>query len=298
MNKWKLSAPMQLALVFLLFGTLWIIFSDLLSVYIAHNNLFFLSRVQTYKGVLFMVVAAALIFIVSRKILAHQKLLQDQLNSERNRYKNELALEVLNAQEVERKKIGEELHDNVNQLLGVVKLYIEHAQVNPAAQHEMLKKSAEYIRQVITEIRELSKSLISPTLKEVGLMESINELTNSILKLRNMQIEVHKNNLAEDTLTDMQKVMVYRITQEQLNNILKHSRAEHVNISFRVTDRHIHLTIEDDGIGFDLKKVKPGLGLKNIKHRLELYNGQMDVISSPNHGCRLEAMFELNPRKH
>lgn len=297
MNRWKLSAPLQLALVFLLFGTLWIVLSDLLSVYIAHNNLFFLSRVQMYKGVLFMVVAAALIFVVARKLLSHQKSLQDELNSERNRYKNELALEVLSAQELERKKIGEELHDNINQMLGVVKLYIEHAQVNPAAQHEMLKKSAEYIRQVISEIRELSKSLISPTLKEAGLMESIMELTNSIRSLRNMRIEVDKNNFSEDALTDMQKVMVYRITQEQLNNILKHSRAEHVNISINVANQQVHLAIEDDGIGFDPKKVKSGLGLKNIKHRLELYNGQMNVFSSPDNGCRLEATFELGARK-
>ena len=99
--------------------------------------------------------------------------MQQELSEERISYKNELAQEVFNAQERERKKIGEELHDNINQLLGVVKLYIEHAQVNPAAQDEMLKKSAEYIKQVINEIRGLSKSLISPTLNDLGLMESI-----------------------------------------------------------------------------------------------------------------------------
>jgi signal transduction histidine kinase len=297
MNKWKLSAPMKLALVFLLFGTLWIILSDLLSIYLARNNVDFLSRAQTYKGVLFVFISAILIYTVSNKLLRQQRKLQEQLNDERIRYKNELALEVFNAQERERKKIGEELHDNINQLLGVVKLYIEHAQVNPAAQDEMLKKSSEYLKQVINEIRGLSKSLVSPTLNDLGLIESIKELTESILKIRNMEIEIHKDNFSEEVLTDIQKLMVYRITQEQLNNILKHSRAEHVDIGIAHSGDQVHLTIEDDGVGFDPKETWTGLGLKNIRHRLELFNGRMKVISSPDQGCKLEASFDVtNPQ--
>ncbi len=293
MVKVRLSPPMQLALVFLLFGILWIVLSDLLSMSIAHNNLSFLSRVQTYKGVLFMFIGAIFIYIVSRRIILRQQELQQELNDERIRYKNELGLEVFNAQERERKKIGEELHDNINQLLGVVKLYIEHAQVNPAAQEEMLKKSAEYLKEVINEIRGLSKTLVSPMLKDLGLMESINELIDSILKIRNIHIEIHKDGFSEEALSDIQKLMVYRITQEQLNNILKHSEAEHVDIAFSRKGTEIHLTIQDDGVGFDSKNVKSGLGLKNIRHRLELFNGKMKIISIPEHGCKLEAMFEV-----
>src|SRR5688500_13778423 len=260
MIKYRFTPPMQLALVFLLFGVVWIILSDLLSMNIAQNNLNFLSRVQTYKGVLFMFLGAIFIYIFSRKIFLRQEGLQQQLNEERNRYKNELALEVFNAQEKERMKIGEELHDNINQLLGVVKLYIEHAQVNPSAQDEMLKKSSEYLKQVIDEIRGLSKSLVSPTLNDLGLIESIRELIDSILKIRNIQIDIHKDDFSEEVLSDIQKLMVYRITQEQLNNILKHSKAEHVDIAFSRHGSQVQLTIEDDGVGFDTKKVKSGLG--------------------------------------
>ena len=293
MIKFRLSLPMQLALVFLLFGILWIVLSDLLSMNIANNSFSFLTRVQTYKGVIFMFIGAIFIFIVSRRIILRQQALQQELIDERIRYKNELGLEVFNAQERERKKIGEELHDNINQLLGVVKLYIEHAQVNPAAQEEMLKKSAEYLKQVINEIRGLSKTLVSPMLKDLGLIESINELIDSILKIRNIHIDIHKDGFSEEVLTDIQKLMVYRITQEQLNNILKHSEAEHVDIAFSRKGTEIHLTIEDDGVGFDTKNVNSGLGLKNIRHRLELFNGNMKIISTPEHGCKLEAMFEV-----
>ena len=295
MIKSRVTPPMQLSLVFLLFGITWIFLSDLFSIYIAQNNLNFLSRVQTYKGVLFMFLGAVFIYIVSRRIFLRQEALQQQLNEERDKYKNELALAVFNAQEKERKNIGEELHDNINQLLGVVKLYIEHAQVNPSAQDEMLRKSAEYLKQVINEIRGLSKSLVSPTLNDVGLIASIRELIDSILTIKNMQIDIHKDGFSEEVLSDIQKLMVYRITQEQLNNILKHSKAEHVDIAFSRKGSQVRLTIEDDGIGFDTIKVKSGLGLKNIQHRLELFNGEMKIISSPEHGCKLEAMFHLQP---
>lgn len=287
---------MQLALVFLLFGTIWIFITDSFIINISQNNLTFLSRFQTYKGVLFMCISAILIYVVSRRLLRRQHLLQQELNDERIRYKNELALEVFNAQERERKKIGEELHDNVNQLLGVVKLYIEHAQVNPSAQGEMLKKSSEYIKQVIDEIRSLSKSLISPTLNDLGLMESLKELIDSIVKIKDMQIDVHRDNFSEETLSDIQKLMLYRIMQEQLNNILKHSKAEHVDIGLKNAGPSVHLTIEDDGIGFDPKSIQSGLGLKNIRHRLELFNGKMKVISSPDQGCKLEAVFDLKSK--
>src|SRR5690349_9608059 len=105
MIRFRISAPMQLALVFFLFGIIWIIFSDILSLYLAKNNLNFLLRVQTYKGVFFMFISSVFIFIVSRRIFSRQKELQHQLNDERIRYKNDLALEVFNAQERERKKI-------------------------------------------------------------------------------------------------------------------------------------------------------------------------------------------------
>ena len=285
---------MQLALIFLLFGTVWIVFTDFLSLDLAHNNLSFLSRVQTYKGVLFMLMSAIFIFFVSRKIIRKQHVLQEELNKERLRYKNELAREVFNAQEQERKKLGEELHDNINQLLGVVKLYIEHAQMNPSAKTEMLSKSADFLKQVIDEIRTLSKSLVSPTLSDLGLIESIRELIDSILRIKDIQITIRHTNFREDILDSTQKLMLYRITQEQLNNILKHSKAEHVDIQLATTGDIVNLIIQDDGVGFNPKQSTSGLGLKNIRHRLELYNGEMKVETAPQQGCRLVASFELS----
>lgn len=292
MKNRRLSPPMQLAIIFLLFGVLWILLTDILLLNMASNSLAFVTRFQVYKGVLFMIISAMVIFFVSRRIFERQKLLQQALAEERIHYRNELAQEVFNAQEAERKKLGEELHDNINQLLGVVKLYIEHAQVNPAAKDEMLKKSSEYLLQVINEIRSLSKSLVSPTLKDLGLIASIYELIESIQETKTIQIDVNTHGFSEENLSEIKKLMVYRILQEQLNNILKHSRAEHVDIELTHEHSNVYLKIEDDGMGFDVKNIRSGLGLKNIRHRLELFKGRMNVESAPGQGCKLEALFE------
>lgn len=292
MNNQKLSPAIQLSCIFLIFGIFWILLTDSLLGNISHN-FSVLSRLQLYKGVLFMVISALLIYFVSQRFFSRQEALQQRLAQERVLYRNELAREVFNAQEAERKKLGEELHDNVNQLLGVVKLYIEHAQVNPAAKDEMLKKSSGYLMQVITEIRGLSRSLISPALKDLGLIAAIQDLIDSIQEIKQMNIELCTSSFAEENLPDSMKLVVYRILQEQLHNILKHSRAERVDIELKHSPPNVYLRIEDNGMGFDVKRSRSGLGFNNIRHRLELINGEMKVESAPGQGCKLEAIFAV-----
>ncbi|MEO8584470.1 MAG: histidine kinase, partial [Flavitalea sp.] len=209
----KVSPSMQLALFFLLFGTSWIFLTDTISILLAHNDLSILSHFQTYKGVLFVCLASGFIYLVSRRILKQHQMLQIELSGERLRHKDELAQEVFVAREMERRKLGEELHDNINQLLGVVKLYIEHAQVNPSSKDEMLKKSAEYLMQVINEIRALSKSLISPTLTESGLGQSVNAMISSIWEIKKVNIGFQDDGFCEEVLSDSKKLMVFRIMQ-------------------------------------------------------------------------------------
>lgn len=290
----KLTPSAQLALIFLIYGALWILLTDFISSAVASTNLDFFYRIQTFKGIFFMSLSAVFIYVVSRRILARQRHLDQQFKDQEQRYGNELAQEVFKAQESERKKIGEELHDNVNQLLGVVKLFVEHAQVHPDAREETLRKSSEYLTQAIDAIRGLSRSLISPTLADIGLIESIREMIENIRQLREIEIELRHIQFAEHRLSDIQRLMVYRITQEQLNNILKHSRAEHVEIELKSEGKKVYLSIEDDGMGFNVHEMSLGVGLKNIRHRLELFNGNMRITSAPAEGCRLDAHFELN----
>ena len=86
---------------------------------------------------------------------------------------------------------------------------------------------------------------------------------------------------------------IYRIVQEGLNNILKHARASKVSIHLYFKEQTVYLKIEDDGIGFDLKNIHRGIGLKNIEHRIAYYQGTLSVESSPGKGCSLTIQLTL-----
>jgi signal transduction histidine kinase len=291
----KLSPSIQLALWFMVFGTAWIVFTDPVLAGLVRHDPEAMIRLQTYKGAFFMTGASLVIYYVSRKFFDRQEVILRQLSEQQIFYKDQLAKEVFKAQETERMKLGEELHDNINQLLGVVKLYIEHAMANPAAKDDMLRRSSQYLMQVINEIRGLSKSLISTELTEFRLIKSINELIQSIHKIRHINIELQHGQFREDALSGMGKLMLFRIVQEQLNNVIKHANAANVNIVLLNEGHRVSMTIEDDGVGFVMNKVSPGLGFNNIRHRLELFNGQMKLDSAPGKGCRMAVDFQVQP---
>lgn len=292
------TSSIKLAVIFLVFGITWIITSDLISRQLTHNDLELYSMIQHSKGVLFMILAATLIYFGSRRIFtdiefSRDKWLQQRLEEEKEKHNQEMAKAILHAQEAERKKLGEELHDNINQLLGVVKLYVQHAQVNKGMQQELLEKCSEYIKQVIEEIRQLSRSLLPPALHENGLLRSIDQLVAAITVVNTLQIDLKNDGIKENDLPEQVQLMLYRIIQEQLNNILKHAEADQVKIHLEQKNKTVHLSITDNGKGFDPDSVISGMGLMNIRSRLEQVRGTMLLHAAPDNGCTLAVSFHL-----
>lgn len=216
-----------------------------------------------------------------------QRALQQQLIETQTKHKDELAQSVLQAEEAERKKLGEELHDNINQLLGVVKLYIQHALVNPKMREELLRKSSGYITQTIEEIRGLSRSLLPPALNEQSLLESVYQLIDDIQQAKEIHFKVEHTGFDESQVPDNKQLVIYRIIQEQLNNVLKHANATTVVIRLAHYHDRVQLTVQDNGVGFDPLQSKPGMGLNNIRNRIEVFNGEMEILSAPGNGCTL-----------
>lgn len=292
------ASSIKLAAVFLAFGVTWIFASDFISRQLTRNDLELYSIIQHSKGVLFMILAAVLIFFGSRKYFremeqSREKWLQEKLEEEREKQRMDTTRAVLQAQEAERKKLGEELHDNINQLLGVVKLYVQHAQVNKDMQQELLEKCSDYLIQVIEEIRQLSRSMLPPALHENGLLTSINQLVDAIRVVNTLQIELRNDGIKETELPEQVQLMLYRIIQEQLNNVLKHAEATHVKIHLEQQNKTVHLTISDNGKGFDPLTNISGMGLMNIRSRLEQVNGKMLIHAAPENGCSMAVSFHL-----
>lgn len=214
------------------------------------------------------------------------KQLQNELADERLQRQKEIAETVIRAQEKEKTRIGHELHDNVNQILLTAKLFIDKIEVCKEEQQEFKDKGFDYISLAIEEIRKLSKELVAPQLKEESLIGNIETLVKDMRLAGGMNIHFRHNGNIEQ-LSSGKKITLFRIVQEQLKNILKHSQASLTQISIFNSEGVLELSIEDNGNGFDPRQTYQGIGFSNIRERSEFYNGVVEVVAAPGKGCRL-----------
>ena len=199
----------------------------------------------------------------------------------------------LTAEEKHRKEIGKELHDNVNQLLATLKLYLTMAINEEDIRVAMLKEGQATLAIAMEEIRKMSKSLVGPDIKEETLQEAIAKLIYSVQIGVPFTIEFIYNEAIEKNLTQSRKLMFYRIIQEQLNNIIKYAKPTAVTIQFLQQEGNIYLSVKDDGIGFDTTATLGGIGLKNMKNRAEMENGSLLITSAKNRGCEIRVVLPV-----
>lgn len=225
---------------------------------------------------------------INRKMLqAEEK--QEKLVKDEEIKKKEIMDAIINAQEKERYEISHELHDNVSQVLTTCKLLMETAaQEND---NKFIRLSREHLQLAIDEIRNLSHQLNPATLKHIGLEGSINDLIGTVNKTRKIKLTLSFDiGNIENVNPDIQ-LALFRIIQEQVNNILKHSEAKKASIELSDEDEKIKLSIRDDGKGHDLTFQKNGLGLRNIFNRTEFHQGQARVFSEPDKGFELHILI-------
>ncbi len=231
-------------------------------------------------------VILALASNVTEKVLLEKKLEEEQLKKQ-----IEITDAVITAQERERSEIGGELHDNVNQILASARLYLGLAKRELAKPLTFLEETDNLIFSAISEIRKLSHSMIPPSLNETELIEALNNLVNRIKVSGSVNVEVDLKKFNEANFSDKLKLTIYRIVQEQFNNILKHSQASNIKIYLGHENQQLTLSITDDGHGFEKSKKTEGVGLMNIRTRAALFNGDMTLKSSPGNGCELKIIF-------
>jgi PAS domain S-box-containing protein len=232
-------------------------------------------------------------FLISLNDYTHRAHLEREIEDLRLMAQKNIMKATLDGQEKQREEIGKELHDNINQVLATVRLLLSLLRSEDAAKADIISKSKESVNYCIEEIRRLSHSLTPPSLKEISLKESIECMIKKIPFVNGEQVKLQTTGLDENILSDGLKVTIYRIIQEQLNNILKYASASVIQI--RLTQNHYNLTllIEDNGQGFDVKAKRKGIGLANIMSRAELYNGQAVIDSSPGAGCTVLVIFSI-----
>ncbi|WNW02474.1 ATP-binding protein [Tenacibaculum sp. HL-MS23] len=204
-------------------------------------------------------------------------------------HKEELLETQLEIQTQTMQYIGQEIHDNIGQKLTLASIYTQQLifENKAPAVNETIEGINDIINQSLQELRQLSKSLTDDSIKNNTLSYLIEKECEKINDLKKWN--VHFSSTIEMELQSYQiKSILFRITQEFLQNSMKHAACENIFVALKTTSNAIKFTLQDDGIGFNSKTIKPdGIGLKNIKKRTELVGGKMKLESQENKGTKL-----------
>jgi len=200
----------------------------------------------------------------------------------------QLARQVVESQEVERSRISRELHDGISQLLVSVKLLLESASMrlpgSPAAASTTLGVAIERLNGTLGEVRRISQALRPAMLDDLGVAAAIDQLAREFGSHAGLPVEMNVEGEAP-ALDDNIKTMLFRIAQEALTNIERHANASRVSILLVFKAEGIHLSIADDGRGFDVTDVhhdpRHGIGLRNMRERLDAVGGALGIQSWP-----------------
>ena len=218
----------------------------------------------------------------------HEIELQKQFEDEKNKAimleKDRGLKAMIQAQENERGRIARDLHDGVVQQIGSVILKARNF-VDKYSPKEKSKAKTflEDLENSNQELRNISHQMMPRALKDLGMISAISDMLENSLTYSKINYQFEHFNI-NNRLPERMEVTVYRITQELINNIIKHSNAKHVNVQLFKADNDVILIVEDDGVGIKKKKQSEGIGLLNISSRVDMMHGTVNFEPSPNSG--------------
>lgn len=223
-----------------------------------------------------------MVFMYKKKQYTHeQELLKTQLEIQEDTFKN----------------ISQEIHDNIGQVLSVIKLTLASAPLkkeDPA--WEYLQDSKQMVSGVIDDISNLSKSLHPDRIAKIGIADAIRFELAKLQKTRQFSTSFDPPE-KEVNLASKNEIFLFRVIQENLNNIVKHSGAKNIHVLMEHTAQTIRIQIKDDGKGFDVEKtlqktsMEKGIGLSSMINRTKLIGGTLTINSQPGSGTT--AVIEL-----
>lgn len=224
---------------------------------------------------LMIVVALAVFYIRMQRLRTKQQL---QLAEERAQHQKEGITAVITAQEQERERIARELHDNICQQLSVVRMRLQQTEAGAT-------QSAAMLDEITKEVRDLAYQMLPVTLQEYGLAPALNELVRHSFESTNIEA-VFEDMTGNVNIPDNYILALYRVAQELVSNALKHSNATLINLQLLVIKNIVVLTVEDNGQGLKSDNAKHGMGMVNIRTRVEQIGGEIVIENNPGGGLR------------
>lgn len=238
---------------------------------------------QQWRQTLIIVISLALLVILFALYLYLRKRRELKYQFALSEERNTGFRAVINATEEERKRIAKDLHDGVVQQIAAVKLTLSNVVSKlPKEQAEEVTKAKEMAEAAAEETRNISHQMMPKVLIEVGLIPAMEEVISNTLITNQLQVDFQQHGLKE-RYENRIEIAVYRIFQELVNNIIKHSKAKHVDIQLMENGGRLLLIVEDDGVGIKQGN-EDGIGLSNIKSRLTTIDGKVDYTSGETSG--------------
>ncbi len=206
----------------------------------------------------------------------------------------------LEIQEQTVKNISQEIHDNIGQILSLAKLTLNTINLNkPGILQEKIDDSKQLVGKAIQDLRDLSKTLDTDYVTEMGLIKSIEYELQLIRKTGSIETIL----ITEGTfyrLPNQHELILFRIFQEVINNIIRHSKASSITVNVYFRPDNFRYQITDNGVGFDLSSVhqtevkKSGLGIRNIQNRAQLIGASFELVSEPGKGTTVKITLPLS----
>jgi signal transduction histidine kinase len=223
--------------------------------------------------------------------LIHMRDELQRFNDKELKQSRERATALLEGQENERKRIIQELHDGVGQLLTAVRMRVEMLEEEGELKNEIKAQ----INEIIAEVKRISYNVMPHALVDYGLEAALKGLCDTVVKYATFTIDFRYVREVERKLNFEISIAVFRIVQEGLNNIIKHANASHVTLHLLDKEDEIYFILEDNGKGFtDTDSTKNrGYGLQNMKERAALLNGTALIHSVPDQGTVIEVHISI-----
>ncbi|MEM8894037.1 MAG: transporter substrate-binding domain-containing protein, partial [Bacteroidota bacterium] len=223
---------------------------------------------------------------IGRDVTERNKLQEEVVAA---RLQKEVMLASMNAEDLERSRLAHELHDGIQQRLATLSISLQVSQEKP----QLIPSNIKVLNNIIDEVRDVSHNLSPSTLKSMGLAHAVADEMNNLSKSDTTKFKYYED-VGGKRFDALLELNLFRIFQESITNITKHANANEVMVQLLLTDKTLSLIIEDDGVGFELGKIDhDGLGLSNMKRRIETFNGRINIDSSPNQGTTVMLDVDL-----
>jgi two-component system sensor histidine kinase DegS len=204
-----------------------------------------------------------------------------------------ISSKIIDAQEEERKRVAKDIHDGIGQMLTALKFTVESININKiASSAEKIENLNSLTKQIIKGVRMATFNLTPPELTDHGISSAIQTLTTQLSKLTSKNIVFENKTNFYERLDSLVETNLYRITQEAVNNAIKYAKSNFILVNIKHNKDVLSITIEDDGIGFDLKSVKKvdsgkGMGLLFMEERVKYIDGRLFINSEKEKGTRI-----------